>query len=156
MDSSNNHSIVKIITFENVTPSPEIIHFRIADDNGNDYLDIPMDIADISTIISDLWNFTTIHEALENREKLTEETKVLLSLIDELGINSFLVESFNDYSSSFWIEDLLQIVIHEGKIIHEKTVNEEGDLNSDFYGYMDCDKITYSNYEHAKRLFLNK
>lgn len=128
----------------------------MVDDDQNEYLDIPLDMNDISDIISDLENFTNIGEALKSQEKLTKQTKALLHLIEQLGISSFLIESYTDYSSSFWIENLLQMVVNNGEIIQEKTLNDAGDLSSDSYGYTYCDKINYRNYEHAKRLFLNE
>lgn len=151
----SNAYIARIILNNEILIPPENIHFKSIDFEGNSYIDIPLNILSIENIRNDFKNFENLSDVEKHKNKLSEETNVLLDILRKIKIKSFLLESFTDFNPNYWIEDLLTIVIEDGFIIKETTMNvidDEGHLIYEKYGYTDY-PILYRNFEEAEKKY---
>lgn len=147
--------IVHIIVKEEIKIPESIIYFKSFDFNQNFYIDIPLNLLTIENIRNDLKNYRNIDDAVHDLDYLSKDTQILFNVLSMINIKSFLLESFTDFNPNYWIEDLMQVVVQDGVIVEEtktQTLNEDGELYSDFYGYDDY-PILYGNYELAKQLY---
>lgn len=129
------------------------IHFHVKGWDGNDYTDIPFNNIDMEDIGDNLKNYENINEIHTQSDPISKKTKELIKTIRELGLRSFLLESFIYYGDSYPIADLISIVIDKEKIIQESLLGpvdkNTGDRYKDIYGY-EYDDILYHNYELAQ------
>ncbi|MFC3157304.1 hypothetical protein ACFOEQ_01320 [Chryseobacterium arachidis] len=79
---------------------------------------------------------------------ISQETRELMIKITAININSFMIQSFTDYRECDPIENLICIVVDQGKIMQD-TLHDDGYNYVHSYGYDDY-KILYSNYYDAE------
>lgn len=146
-------SVCRIIVKGKLTLPESKIHFHVKGWDGNDYTDIPFNHLNMEDIGDDLKNYESLNEINIQSEPISEITKELIEIVRELGLQSFLLESFTYYGDSYPIDDLISIVIDQEKIIQESLLGpvntNTGDCYKDMYGY-EYDDILYYSYELAQ------
>lgn len=147
-------AIFKYVIVKGKLTLPESkIHFHVKGWDGNDYTDIPFNHLNMENIRDDLKNYDSLNEINIQSEPISEITKELIETVWELGLQSFLLESFTYYGDSYPIDDLISIVVDQKKIIQESLLGpvdiNTGDHYKDMYGYEYGD-ILYYSYELAQ------
>ncbi len=145
--------ICRIIIKGKISIPESKIHFHVKGMDDNDYTDIPFNYHNIDEICDDLKKYENINQINIQTDPISKQTKEFIETVRELKLKSFLIESFVNYGDSYPIDDLINIIIDQEKILSESLLNpvdkDSGYRYRDIYDY-DHDDIIYSNYESAR------
>lgn len=151
--------ISRIIVKSKITVPDTIVHFHVQCYDHHTYTDIPFDFTSMEEVGHDLKKYNRIDEIDTSADALSDDTKALIGIARLLDIDSFLIESFTDYGDSYPIEDLINVIIDRGNILHtsiESPVDQETRDHFRFIYEYEYDDIMYSGYETARIRFQKK
>jgi len=147
----SKETFARIITKDKVneTQLKTIVHFY---HNKEGKLDIPLDfnVTEIEDIRAEFGAYSDVNTMSQNKSDLSKSTLQLITIIENLGIRSFLVEYIDDLDWATY--EFIQFVVKDGKIIKESTLNNtnsEADLYSSIHLGYDYSDYIYASYKDA-------
>lgn len=146
----------QIITKDILIKIPDdIIHFY-----DNDYTYFPLkNYWEIEDAKNEFSHFETIDNLIQNRSSLSSVTCEVIALVDELKINSFMIQYTEDPGDSYPLSEIIILVIKDNKLVPEsilKNIDEDGEFLVDTYLGYNClvwDYFPFRSYDDAVKKY---